>query len=83
MGAENGAIHYLEMMLGKPIHYLICRFHGIELPFWALFYKYDGKPSDPVHWRGPIGTRIKETVSNLAVVDFQPIRFSEFPSLPN
>ena len=83
VGAENGAIHYLEMMLGKPLHYLICQLHGNELPFRALFYYYDGKPSGPVHWRGPIGTRIKETVSNLAVVDFQPIRFSEFPSLPN
>ena len=68
------------MMLGKPLHYLICQVHGNELPFRAVFYYYDGKPSGPEHWRGPIGTRIKETVSNLSVVDYQPLRFSEFPS---
>ena len=83
VGAENGAIHYLEMMLGKPLHYLICQLHGNELPFRAVFYYYDGKPSGPEHWRGPIGRRIKESVSNLVVVDFQPIQFSEFPSLPD
>ena len=50
VGAENGAIHYHEMMLGKPLHYLICQLHGNELPFRVLFYYYGGKPSCPVHW---------------------------------
>ena len=42
VGAENGAIHYLEMILGKPLHYLICQLYGNELPFRAVFYYYDG-----------------------------------------
>ena len=46
-GAENGAIHYLEMMLGKPLHYLICQLHGNELPFRAVLYFYDGKNKGP------------------------------------
>ena len=54
VGAENGAIHYLEMMLGKPLHYLICQLHGNELPFRAVFYFYDGKNKGPQHWRGPV-----------------------------
>ena len=36
VGAENGAIHFMEMMLGKPLHYLICQIHGNELPFMAV-----------------------------------------------
>ena len=31
VGAEHRAIRYLEMMLGKPLHYLICQLHGNEL----------------------------------------------------
>ena len=81
VGAENGAIHYLEMMLGKPLHYLICQLHGNELPFRAVFYFYDGKNKGPQHWRGPVGTSIKDTVSSLPVVAFQPISSPDFPTL--
>ena len=78
--AENGAIHFLEMMLGKPLHYLVCQLHGNELPFRAVFYFYDGKTEGPKHWRGPIGTSIRDTVSSLPVVAFQPIASPDFPS---
>ena len=81
VGAENGAIHFLEMMLGKPLHYLICQLHGNELPFRAVFYFYDGKTEGPKHWRGPIGTSIRDTVSSLPLVAFQPIASYDFPSL--
>ena len=36
-GSNNGRIHNLEMMLGKPLHYSICQLHGNELPFKAVF----------------------------------------------
>ena len=62
------------MILGKPLQYIKCQLHGNELPLKALLYYYDGKPCGPVHWRGPIAKRIKESVSNMTVVDFQPIR---------
>ena len=83
VGAENGAIHFLEMMLGKPLHYFICQLHGNELPFRALFYYYDGKPVGPEHWSGPIGKSIKNRVSSLPIVAFQPIKFDDFPVLPD
>ena len=44
VGSAEGAIHHLEMLLGHPLHYFICQLHGNELPFHAVFYKYDGKP---------------------------------------
>ena len=28
VGAENGVIHHLEIMLGHPVHYGICQLHG-------------------------------------------------------
>ena len=79
VGSENGVIHHLEMLLGHPLHYFICQLHGNELPFRAVFYHYDGKPSGPEHWRGPIGKQIKESLSELPVVAFQPVSFPDFP----
>ena len=37
VGADNGAIHYLERMLGKPLHYFICQLHGNDLSYRAVF----------------------------------------------
>jgi hypothetical protein len=69
------------MMLGKPLHYLICQLHGNELPFRGVFYFYDWKNKGPQHWREPVGTSINDTVSSLPVVAFQPICFPDFPAL--
>jgi len=81
VGANNGSIQYLEMMLGRPLQFSICQLHGNELPFHAVFYHYDGKPKGPDHWRGPIGQMIKQPLANLPIVSFQPVPFSDFPQL--
>ena len=49
-GPNGGVIHSLEMLLARPPHYSICQLHGNELPFRAIFYYYDGKPSGPENW---------------------------------
>ena len=59
------------------MHYRICQLHGNELPFRGIFYFYDGKPSSPENWQGMIGQQIKEPVSDLPVITFQPITFSD------
>ena len=74
-------IHHLEMLLARPLHYCICQLHANELPFRAIFYYYDGKSSGPENWRGMIGQQIKEPMSDLPVIDFQPITFSDYPVL--
>ena len=39
VGAENGFIHHLEMMLGHAVHYaIICQLHGNELPFLSVIF---------------------------------------------
>ena len=78
-GPNRGVFHHLEMLLARSLHYSICQLHGDELPFRAIFYYYDGKPSGPENWRGRIGQEIKEPVSDLPVIDFQPITFSDYP----
>ena len=80
-GPNGDVIHHLEMLLNRPLHYSICQLHGNELPFRAIFYYCDGKPSGPENWRGVIGQQIKEPVSDLPVIDFQPITFSDYPVL--
>ena len=77
-GPNGGVIHHLEMLLARPLHYSISHLHGSELPFQAIFYYYDGKPSSPENWQGMIGQQIKEPVSDLPVIDFQPIIFSDY-----
>ncbi|QQP38148.1 Uncharacterized protein FKW44_018646 [Caligus rogercresseyi] len=81
VGSGEGAIHQLEILLCRPLHYFICQLHRNELPFRAVFYMYDGKPSGPVHCSGPIGTKIKEMVSELPMVEFEAIKFNNFPVL--
>ena len=83
VGCENGAIHYLEMMTGQPLHYFICQLHGNELPFRAVFYHYDGKPDGPKKFTGPIGKQIQEHLSSSSPTNFQKISFDDFPSIPN
>ena len=80
VGSAEGAIHHLEMLLCHP-NYFICQLHRNELPFRAVFYKCDGKPSGPEHWRGPIGKQITEPLAELPVVAFQAINFTDFPVL--
>ena len=46
-GPNKGVVHHLEMLLAQPLYYRICQLHGNELPFRAIFYYYDGKPSGP------------------------------------
>ena len=74
-GLTEGVIHHLETLYARPLHYSICQLYSNELPFRAIFYYYDGKPSSPENWREMIGRRIKELVSKLSVIDFEPITF--------
>ena len=53
-GPNGCVIHHLEMLLARPLHHSICQLYGNEVPFWAIFYYYDGKPSGPENWRGMI-----------------------------
>ena len=42
---------------GRPLAWLICLMHMIEIIFHDLFFAIDGKPSGPETYTGPIGKK--------------------------
>ena len=54
-GADHGFLRRVELMLGRPLMFLICIFHMLELVFRALFEVIDGKAKGPENYSGPIG----------------------------
>ena len=59
-GSKGEAIHYLEVMLGRKCHWLICLIHINELPLKHLISSLDGKYIPKSGWTGPIGKLIQK-----------------------
>ena len=81
VGKEEGALAYLEKLLGKPLQWFICMLHGVELPLRALIKKLDGGTSGPSSLKGPIGSTLEEDLTELEVVAFKKIPNPDFPVL--
>ena len=81
VGNEEGALAYLEKLLGKPLQWFICMLHGVELPLRALIKKLDGGTSGPSSLKGPIGSTLEEDLTELEVVAFKKIPNPDFPVL--
>lgn len=71
-GHNNGVISLIEKKIGRPLQWLICLFHGNELPLRHLFCYLDGKTKGPNEFKGEIGQQL-ESCTNLPVVTFLPI----------
>jgi hypothetical protein len=71
-GHSNGVISLMEKEIGRPLQWLICLFHGNELPLRHLFCHLDGKTKGPNEFKGEIGQQL-ENCANLPVVTFLPI----------
>ena len=48
-------LNYVFHFSGRPLAWLICLMHMMEIVFKDLFYAIDGKPSGPETYTGPIG----------------------------
>ena len=81
VGNNEGALVYLELLLGKPLHWFICMLHGCELPFRALVRKLDGGTSGPLSLKGPIGSSLGEELTEEPVVNFRSIPNPDFPTV--
>ena len=81
VGNNEGALVYLELLLGKPLHWFICMLHGCELPFRALVRKLDGGTSGPLSLKGPIGSTLVEDLTELPVINFRSIPNPDFPTV--
>ena len=81
-GPYKGAIRLLEELLNRPLHWLICMLHLVELVFRHLFIKIDGKLDGPNKYSGEIGAQIsgkdglKRTEMN---TEFKPFPNAKVP----
>lgn len=80
-GCNGGVIRLIEIRLCKPLQWLICQLHFVELPFRALFIFVDGETSVPKHFTGKIGSMLKHS-RTLNVVKFRQIP-TKLPPLTN
>ena len=71
VGNEEGALAYLEKLLGRPLQWFICMLHGVELPLRALVRELDGGTTGPTSLKGPIGSTLEEDLTELDEVDFK------------
>ena len=79
-GHKEGALVYLEKLLGRPLHRFICMLHMCELPWRAIVRALDGGTSGLSSLKGPIGsTFAEEELSKLEVVGFSTNPNPDFP----
>ena len=73
-GSYNGVIACMEKALERPLHWIICMIHFLELP-WKRFYEHvAGKTSGPRSLEGEIGEAIsEEELTDKPIIDFKPI----------
>ena len=81
VGKDEGALPYLEKLIGWPLHWFICQLHGNELPFRALVRFLDGGTSGPLSLKGEVGVTLNDDLTMLKIVRFQRIPFSDFPTV--
>ena len=82
VGTKKGAVGLIEKQLGKPLQWVPCMLHFVELPCRHLFYHFDGPTTGPIGPSGEIGLALKSLNENLRpFVDFQTVQ-SNLPVVP-
>jgi len=71
-GNRGGVISLLESSLDRPLQWIICLLHFIELPLRHLFKFVDGSTHGPSTFTGPIGKLLCDCQSR-SVRKFEPI----------
>ena len=67
-GYKGGAIHHLEMLLGRKVIWIICALHTNELPLRHLVIELDGKTTSNNQFSGPIG-RLVNVACDLSITE--------------
>ena len=65
-GKHNGCIRGLEELVKRPLQWVVCSLHTIELPLRHVFASLNGETSDPDTFAGPIGKKIPGSCIKLA-----------------
>ena len=82
-GKNNGCIAFLEALLGRPLQWIICLLHLIELLLRHVFRSLDGVTSGPDSFLGSIGRKLNGAVSEWKVAKVKCIPNLKFPVLTN
>ena len=72
-GKNTGIIRRLELLLKRPLQWIICLYHLNELPFRHLFRYYDGATTGPSSYKGEIGRKISEDLRKIPAGHFSRI----------
>ena len=78
-GWEGGAMHWVEVKLGRELNWLVCALHTNELPLRHLITTVDGKTLSNNKWTGNIckmldsSTELKINTSFLKITVGEPL----------
>ena len=74
-GVHEGAFRYIETLLNRPLSWVCCLLHFVELPFGHLMTLHVGKTTGPETRAGELGETLKNLPSNQReMVNFKPIK---------
>ena len=65
-GWDGGIMHWIEVMLGRKLNWLVCALHTNELPLRHLITALDGKTLSNNKWAGDIG-KMLDTATELEI----------------
>ena len=80
-GIHNGAIRWVEVMVGQALQHAICGLHLVELLFWHIFSDTDGVTKGPYSFSGPVGSTLTQNIWEEPVVSFSKIE-GNLPEIP-
>ena len=67
-GIWGGVFHHVEKLLGRPLNWLLCGLHLIELPLRHLIVFLDGPTNSVIGFQGPCGKALS-SVTQLPIND--------------
>ena len=79
-GQHNGVIRLVEIEVGKPLQWLVCQFHGNELPLRHLLQHLDGTTTGPLAFSGPIDKALS-ICHLMPVIEFEKLQFPDLPTV--
>ena len=82
-GHTNGLIAALERLLKRPLQWVICLLHHVELPLCHVFTALHGSTTSSDSFGAPIGKKVGELVSTWPMEEFKSIPNQHFPILPS
>lgn len=79
IGVNGGVIRLFEEKLKRPLHWIICIFHLLDIILGDVFCILDGRTTSPHSYIGPIGKQFNTDLHKRQVVAFKKYAVGELP----